>query len=110
MPVSIAVVGAGLAIGPTVTYGITQGAPLGRALTRTDLQTESDYNTYTNGGLPVGPIANPGRAAIEAVLNPAETDYLYFVAAGNGGHAFAKTLDEHNSNVAKWRKLKGQAN
>jgi peptidoglycan lytic transglycosylase G len=95
---------------PTVTYGITQGAPLGRALTRTDLQTDSEYNTYTNGGLPAGPIANPGRAAIEAVLNPAQSDFLYFVAAGNGGHAFAKTLDEHNSNVAKWRKLKSQAN
>ncbi len=96
---------------PTVTYGITHGvAPLGRELTRKDLQTDSEYNTYTNGGLPAGPIANPGRASIEAVLNPALSDYLYFVAAGNGGHAFAKTLDEHNSNVAKWRKLKSQAN
>ncbi len=94
---------------PTVTYGITHGAPLGRALTRTDLQTDSEYNTYTNGGLPAGPIANPGRAAIEAVLNPAQSDFLYFVAAGNGGHAFAKTLDEHNGNVAKWRKLKKQS-
>ncbi len=96
---------------PTVVYGITKGAgPLGRPLTRDDLQTASDFNTYTNNGLPVGPIANPGRAAIEAVLNPALSDYLYFVASGSGGHAFAKTLDEHNSNVAKWRKLKKQAN
>ena len=96
---------------PTVLYGITNGtAPLGRALTRADLQTETPYNTYMIDGLPPGPIANPGRDAIEAVLNPAETEYFYFVASGNGGHAFAKTLDEHNTNVAKWRKLKGQAN
>ncbi len=93
---------------PTVTYGMTQGAPLGRALTRKDLQADSDYNTYTNAGLPAGPIANPGRAAIEAALNPAASDFLYFVASGKGGHAFAKTLDEHNGNVAKWRKLKRQ--
>ena len=96
---------------PTVVYGITSGAtPLGRALTRTDLQTASDYNTYQINGLPPGPIANPGRAAIEAVLNPAETDFLYFVASGDGGHAFARTLDEHNSNVAKWRRLRNQTN
>ena len=96
---------------PTVVYGITNGAaPLGRALTRNDLQAESPYNTYKIDGLPPGPIANPGRDAIEAVLNPAETEYFYFVASGNGGHAFAKTLDEHNTNVAKWRKLKNQSN
>ena len=96
---------------PTVVYGITSGAaPLGRALTRTDLQTASDYNTYQINGLPPGPIANPGRAAIEAVLNPAQTEFLYFVASGDGGHAFAKTLDEHNNNVAKWRKLRNQTN
>lgn len=94
---------------PTVIYGMTQGAPLGRALTRKDLQADSGYNTYTNAGLPAGPIANPGRASIEAALNPAESDFLYFVASGKGGHAFAKTLDEHNGNVAKWRKLKRQA-
>jgi UPF0755 protein len=94
---------------PTVVYGITNGSgPLGRALTRQDLQTPSPYNTYTNKGLPPGPIANPGRAAIEAVLNPVETDYLYFVADGSGGHAFARTLDEHNRNVAKWRQLQRQ--
>ena len=96
---------------PTVVYGITNGvAPLGRALTRTDLRTASDYNTYRIDGLPPGPIANPGRAAIEAVLNPAQTEFLYFVASGDGGHAFAKTLDEHNSNVARWRRLKNQTN
>lgn len=92
---------------PTVVYGLTQGrGPLGRALLRKDVQTPGPYNTYLNAGLPPGPIANPGRAAIEAVLNPAETDYLYFVADGSGGHAFAKTLSEHNRNVAKWRKIK----
>lgn len=90
---------------PTVVYGITEGkAPLGRALTRKDLALATDYNTYQIAGLPPGPIANPGRAALEAVLQPAETEYLYFVAAGDGGHAFARTLDEHNANVAKWRK------
>ena len=96
---------------PTVVYGITNGtAPLGRPLTRNDLQTPSPYNTYLIDGLPPGPIANPGREAIKAVLNPAATEYLYFVASGNGGHVFAKTLDEHNGNVAKWRKLKSQTN
>jgi len=90
---------------PTVVFGITQGkAPLGRPLTRKDLAQPTPYNTYQISGLPPGPIANPGRAALEAVVNPAETEYLYFVAAGNGGHAFAKTLAEHNRNVAKWRK------
>ncbi len=90
---------------PTVVYGITQGkAPLGRSLTRNDLASPTPYNTYQIGGLPPGPIANPGRAALEAALNPAETEYFYFVAAGDGGHAFAKTLAEHNRNVAKWRK------
>ena len=90
---------------PTVVYGITLGkAPLGRSLTRKDLAAATPYNTYQIAGLPPAPIANPGRAALAAVLHPAETDYLYFVAAGDGGHAFAKSLAEHNSNVAKWRK------
>lgn len=90
---------------PTVVYGITEGkAPLGRALTRKDLAAPTPYNTYQIAGLPPGPIANPGRAALEAVLQPAETEYFYFVAAGDGGHAFARTLDEHNANVAKWRR------
>jgi len=94
---------------PTVVYGLTQGqAPLGRALTRKDLDTPSPYNTYQIDGLPPGPIANAGRAALQAVLNPADTRYLYFVADGSGGHAFAETLDEHNRNVAKWRKLQRQ--
>jgi peptidoglycan lytic transglycosylase G len=94
---------------PTVAYGLTQGkAPLGRALTRQDLAVPNPYNTYLNVGLPPGPIANAGRAALKAVLNPAATGYLYFVADGSGGHAFAETLDEHNRNVAKWRKLQRQ--
>jgi len=91
---------------PTIIYGITLGKEkLDRGLTRRDIETPTPYNTYTINGLPPGPIANPGRAAIEAVTNPPQTDYLYFVADGSGGHAFAKTLEEHNRNVANWRKL-----
>ncbi len=91
---------------PTVAYGLTLGkGELGRALTTRDLKTPSNYNTYLIDGLPPTPIANPGRGAIEAVLRPAETDYLYFVADGTGGHAFARSLAEHNRNVAKWRKI-----
>ena len=93
---------------PTVIYGITHGLPLGRALTRSDLQTDTPYNTYRHRGLPPTPIANPGRASIEAALNPATVSYLYFVADGTGGHAFAVTLDEHNRNVARWRQIQKQ--
>lgn len=94
---------------PTVVYDLTAGrGPLGRPLTYADLQRPGPYNTYLNAGLPPGPIANPGRAAIEAVLNPAQTAYLYFVADGSGGHAFAKTLVEHNRNVAQWRRNQRQ--
>ena len=94
---------------PTVVYGITLGkAPLGRALTRADLKAPTVYNTYQIDGLPPTPIANPGRASIAAVLQPAASDFLYFVADGSGGHAFAKTLAEHNRNVAKWRKIQKQ--
>jgi UPF0755 protein len=89
-----------------VVYGLTNGqGPLGRALILKDLEKSTPYNTYVIAGLPPGPIANPGRAALEAVLNPADTKYLYFVADGSGGHAFAKTLVEHNKNVAEWRKI-----
>ncbi len=91
---------------PTVVFALTQGAaPLGRALLRDDLQVQSPYNTYVIVGLPPGPIANPGRASLEAVLHPADSEDLFFVADGNGGHAFAKTLREHQRNVAKWRQL-----
>lgn len=90
---------------PTVIYALTQGKkPLGRALTRADWKLDSPYNTYLVQGLPPGPIANPGRDSLAAVLNPAITGYYYFVADGSGGHVFARTLDEHNRNVADWQK------
>mgnify|MGYP000426683725 CR=1 FL=1 len=75
-------------------------------LLRKDLEIDSPYNTYKYPGLPPGPIANPGRAAIKATLNPEEHEYIYFVADGTGGHAFGKTLAEHNRNVAKWRQFR----
>ena len=91
---------------PTVAYGLTQGSgPLGRPLTASDLKMQTPYNTYLVDGLPPGPICNPGRAAIAAVLNPAQTNEFYFVADGSGGHAFARTLAEHRRNVARWRTL-----
>ena len=94
---------------PTVSYGLTEGkAALGRPLTKADLRQPTAYNTYVIDALPPGPICNPGRSAIEAVLNPEATTALYFVADGTGGHAFANTLAEHNRNVAKWRRLQRQ--
>ncbi len=88
---------------PTVIYPITQGRPLGRRILLSELRAKNGYNTYASPGLPVGPIANPGRASIDAVLDPASTQALYFVADGTGGHVFANTLAEHNANVVKWR-------
>lgn len=89
---------------PTVVYGINRGAgPLGHGLTRAELDAPSAYNTYTLPGLPVGPICAPGLASLEAVAHPAESDALYFVADGSGGHAFAGSLAEHNRNVGAWR-------
>jgi UPF0755 protein len=94
---------------PTVIYGITKGeGTLGRGLRASELATVTPYNTYAIVGLPPTPIANPGRAAIEASANPEESDYLYFVADGTGGHAFARSLDEHNANVAARRRIEAQ--
>ena len=98
---------------PTVIYALTNGqpkndgqGPLGRRLYLKDLEIDSPYNTYQNAGLPPGPIANAGREAILAVLHPEPNDFLFFVADGSGGHVFAKTLVEHNQNVANWRKVR----
>ncbi|MBP2298616.1 endolytic transglycosylase MltG [Azospirillum picis] len=91
---------------PTVIYALTDGGgELGRALTRNDWKTDSPYNTYQVNGLPPGPIANPGKASIQAVMKPERHDFLYFVADGTGGHVFAKSLSDHNRNVAKWREF-----
>ncbi|MCC3304860.1 endolytic transglycosylase MltG [Sneathiella sp. HT1-7] len=91
---------------PTVVYGVTLGKrDLGRPLSKKDLATPTEYNTYQMMGLPKGPIANPGLESLSAVLQPEETKFLYFVADGTGGHAFSTTLDGHNDNVRKWRKL-----
>ncbi|WP_286831232.1 MULTISPECIES: endolytic transglycosylase MltG [Kordiimonas] len=93
----------------TVIYGITTGMPLDRPISRADLREETAYNTYRVGGLPPTPIANPGRDAIAAVMNPADVPYLYFVADGTGGHAFASTLEDHNRNVVRWRKIERES-
>jgi len=96
---------------PTVIYGVAGGEGLDRPISRADLKDANPYNTYVIGGLPPTPIANPGKASIEAALNPATTPDFYFVADGTGGHAFARTLAEHNRNVRRWRKIEaGRAN
>ena len=96
---------------PTVIYPITKGRPLGRRIRQSELDADNGYNTYAMAGLPDGPIANPGRESIAAVLNPQPTEALYFVADGTGGHVFANTLEEHNANVATWyaiRRARGE--
>ena len=93
---------------PTIIYPITKGKSLGRRIRKSEIADVNDYNTYAMAGLPKGPIANPSRAAIAAVLNPQKTTALYFVADGKGGHIFADTLQEHNINVAKWFAIRRQ--
>ena len=96
---------------PTTIYPITRGKPLGRRILQSELRAVNGYNTYAKAGLPIGPIANPGRASIAAVLDPAPSRALYFVADGKGGHVFAETLAEHNANVRKWyaiRRARGE--
>ena len=93
---------------PTIIYPITQGRPLGRRIRRSEIDAVNDYNTYSMDGLPRGPITNPGREALAAVLNPDETDALFMVADGSGGHAFGRTLAEHERNVEAWYELRRQ--
>jgi UPF0755 protein len=91
---------------PTVIYPITRGRPLGRRIRQSELRADNGYNTYARAGLPDGPIANPGRESIAAVLDPAPTRALYFVADGTGGHIFADTYQEHQANVQRWFALR----
>ncbi|MCM2343839.1 MAG: endolytic transglycosylase MltG [Alphaproteobacteria bacterium] len=100
---------------PTAIYALTNGevredgmGPLGRRLLRKDLEVDSPYNTYKYSGLPPGPICNPGRESLAAVLHPEAHEYIYFVADGTGGHAFARTLAEHEANVTQWRRIRAQ--
>jgi UPF0755 protein len=96
---------------PTVIYPVTKGKPLGRRILKSELNTDNGYNTYARVGLPIGPIANPGKASIAAVLDPENTRNLFFVADGTGGHVFAETGAAHNANVEKWyalRRSKGE--
>jgi UPF0755 protein len=95
-----------LGMDSTIVYEFTKGNPKNmRSIKQSDLKRDSKYNTRKFSGLPPSAIGNPGQLAIEAALNPEQTDYIYFVADGSGGHAFAKTLKEHNRNVARWRKI-----
>ncbi|ALJ12238.1 aminodeoxychorismate lyase [Sphingopyxis macrogoltabida] len=99
-------VGMKLQADPTIIYPVTKGKPLGRRILRSEILAVNDYNTYSMIGLPKGPIANPGKASIAAVLDPEANDYLFFVAKGDGSHIFARTLSEHNANVQKWYALR----
>jgi UPF0755 protein len=104
-------VGMKLQADPTVIYPVTKGKPLGRRILRSELNADNGYNTYARAGLPAGPIANPGKESIAAVLDPLATDNLFFVADGTGGHVFARTVSEHNANVEKWyaiRRARGE--
>jgi UPF0755 protein len=94
---------------PTIIYYITKGRPLGRRILKSELENPANtYNTYIIDGLPPTPIANPGRAALAAVLDPPQSEYLFFVADGTGGHAFAVTYEDHKRNVAKWREYRAR--
>jgi UPF0755 protein len=97
--------GVPLAADPTIIYGVSGGEPLGRGIRRSELDSDSPWNSYKHAGLPPGPIANPGKASIAAVLRPAHTRELYFVANGSGGHSFAVTSTEHDRNVLHWREV-----
>jgi UPF0755 protein len=104
-------IGMKLQADPTIIYPITKGKPLGRRIRKSEIAAVNDYNTYSMTGLPRGPIANPGKASIAAVLDPEPTRYLYFVADGKGGHIFGETLADHNRNVANWfaiRRARGE--
>ncbi len=101
-------IGMKLQADPTIIYPLTKGKPLGRRIRKSEIAAVNDYNTYSMAGLPKGPIANPGRASIAAVLDPAPTRYIFFVADGSGGHIFAETLAQHNANVARWFALRRQ--
>jgi UPF0755 protein len=93
---------------PTIIYGLTKGVPLGRGIRKSELEKPTPYNTYVIVGLPPTPIANPGKASLAAVMNPAQTEDLFFVADGTGGHVFAATLAEHEKNVKNWREIEKQ--
>lgn len=101
-------IGMQLGADATTIYPITQGRPLGRMIRVSELRDPNPYNTRAISGLPVGPITNPGIDSIRAALNPAETDALYYVADGTGGHIFARTLEEHNRNVREWRRIRAE--